>query len=223
MKAASQLLKLPYYPAKIVSLKQKPKVFSFTITKPNWSWLLGIICLFLFISLAHSYDISLLYSSPDQNINFFLVWILYSILIYFIGRIGIYKIGIREERKKNRSYSVDRTQKNEHISTLEKILISQRKFLDSDLTLESIALEMQISKGHLSRVINNNLRMSFTDYVNKLRVEEAKSHLKNSEFSNYTLVAIGLEAGFNSKSTFNSAFKKIAGVTPSEFKNAHLN
>jgi AraC-like DNA-binding protein len=147
-----------------------------------------------------------------------------------MGRIGLYKLGIREEQKNirqysrlNRTNSNDHTQKNEHISSLQKILISQRKFMDSELTLESVANDMQISKGHLSRVINNNLRMSFTDYINSLRVEEAKSYLQNSDFSNYTLVAIGLEAGFNSKSTFNSAFKKIAGVTPSEFKKAHSN
>jgi len=55
-----------------------------------------------------------------------------------------------------------------------------------------------------------------------LRVEEAKTYLIDNEFANYTLVAIGLEAGFNSKSAFNSSFKKITGKTPSQFKQRHI-
>jgi len=56
-----------------------------------------------------------------------------------------------------------------------------------------------------------------------LRVEEAKLYLTDTDFSNYTLVAIGLEAGFNSKSAFNNSFKKITGQTPSQFKQRHIN
>ena len=49
-------------------------------------------------------------------------------------------------------------------------------------------------------------------------MEEAKKYLTKPEFSNYTLLAIGLEAGFNSKSAFNASFKKITGLTPSQYK-----
>jgi AraC-like DNA-binding protein len=100
-------------------------------------------------------------------------------------------------------------------------LIEDRRFLDSSISLEIIADELNISKGHLSRIINNELSVSFSDYLNNLRVEEAKLYLQNVDFSKYTLVSIGLEAGFNSKSTFNSTFKKFTGLTPSEFKSTH--
>ena len=62
------------------------------------------------------------------------------------------------------------------------------------------------------------MNTSFPDYLNSFRIEEAKSYLKNPEFSKYTIVSIGLEAGFNSKSSFYSVFKKTTGETPAAFK-----
>lgn len=90
--------------------------------------------------------------------------------------------------------------------------------MNSNFSAEMLAEELQISKSHLSRVFSNEMNTSFSDYINTLRVEEAKSYLKNPDFSNYTLIAIGLEAGFNSKTTFNTTFKKITGQTPSQFR-----
>lgn len=67
-------------------------------------------------------------------------------------------------------------------------------------------------------MINAELHTSYTDYINALRVEQAKLTIQNPESEKYTLIAIGLESGFNSKSAFNNAFKKFTGITPSEFK-----
>ena len=210
---------------KVIRLQKKLKVFKLPVIKPRLNWLLGILSLLLVIAVVYGHSIFVMFTSPNAITNFYAVWILETFLVYFLGHIGIYKFGIHEERKKirkyaeqNRGYSITEKQKNEHIAALEKVLIDEKQFLDNTISLDSIASELNLSKGHLSRVINSELNTSFSDYINSLRVEEAKSYLKNSEFSNYTLVAIGLEAGFNSKSTFNSAFKKVTGNTPSEFK-----
>ncbi|PKA82562.1 AraC-like DNA-binding protein [Ulvibacter sp. MAR_2010_11] len=111
---------------------------------------------------------------------------------------------------------------NRHIRAFKRLCIEEKKFLDN-LSLKTTACEIGISTGHLSRIINTEINISFSDYINVLRVEEAKTYLINPKFSKYTIAAIGLEAGFNSKSTFNDSFKKIAGCTPSEFKKGHLN
>ena len=108
--------------------------------------------------------------------------------------------------------------RNEYIIALEDFIVSQRNYLDSSLSLEMVADKLNLNKSYLSRLINLELGKSFTDYVNELRVEEAKSYIANPDFWNYTLVSIGLEAGFNSKSAFNLAFKKFTGLTPSEYK-----
>ena len=157
--------------------------------------------------------------------NWYIIYIGMAATIYWMGHIGIYKFGIEEERRKIRNYSIvsrDKPNlakpKNEHIIALEKLLIGEKRFLDPTLTLDKTADELKISKSHLSRTINAELGMGFPDYLNSLRVDAAKSYLTNPEFANYTLVAIGLEAGFNSKTTFNAAFKKVTSVTPSEFR-----
>jgi len=159
----------------------------------------------------------------------YLLYICMSIIVYWMGHIGIYKFGVEQERKKIRDYSIEITshltlekQKNEHIAALEKLLVGERRFLDPSITLDKLAGELNLSKSHLSRIINTELHMGFPDYLNALRVEEAKLHLRNPEFANYTLVAIGLEAGFNSKTTFNTAFKKATAMTPSEYRNGAL-
>lgn len=157
---------------------------------------------------------------------FYALWIGMSIMIYWLGHVGIYKYGVQQERKSIRNYSIENKvvypvlrSKNGHIDALENLLVNQKMFLDPMLTLDKLAEEMKLSKSHLSRIINSELGIGFPDYLNSLRVEEAKRHLLNPEFANYTLVAIGLEAGFNSKTTFNTVFKKITTMTPSEFRN----
>ena len=64
---------------------------------------------------------------------------------------------------------------------------------------------------------------SFTNYVHSFRIKEAKTYLSNPEFSSYTMVSIGLEAGFNSRSAFFDVFKKETGKTPLQYKKDQLN
>lgn len=155
----------------------------------------------------------------------YIIYIGMAITVYWMGHVGIYKFGVEQERKKIRHFANGQPipyepekQKNEHIAALEKLLVDQKRFLDATLTLDKIAEELSISKSHLSRIINAELRMGFPDYLNSLRVEEAKAYLNNPDFAHYTLLAIGLEAGFNSKTTFNTAFKKATTLTPSEYR-----
>ncbi|NAS13908.1 helix-turn-helix domain-containing protein [Poritiphilus flavus] len=97
-------------------------------------------------------------------------------------------------------------------------VIENQRFLDPNFSLEKLAGELHLGASTLSRIINQQAEKNFPDYINTLRVEEAKKLLKDDEFSAYTIVAIGLECGFNSKSTFYSAFKKFTGLTPTSYR-----
>lgn len=90
------------------------------------------------------------------------------------------------------------------------------------LSLESLAKELNMSKGHLSFLINTYSKLNFSDYINSFRVAQVKNWILDHDFVNYTIESIGLESGFNSKSTFYSAFKKFTGLTPSQFKQMNL-
>ncbi|WP_034060621.1 AraC family transcriptional regulator [Lacinutrix jangbogonensis] len=102
------------------------------------------------------------------------------------------------------------------IQELSTLMHTKALFKNSDVKLKDLAEELKISKHHLSQLLNDNLGKSFAQYINALRIEEAKRLLlENSQF---TLEAIGFEAGFSSKSTFYATFKRIIGQTPAEFK-----
>ena len=166
----------------------------------------------------------------DHKMFYTPMYVITSLVIYLLGYIGIHKIGILNERKKIKSYLKEHSDiyilekpKSNHIAQIEKIVIENRKYLDPNISLDALSEELQLSKSHLSRIINAELNTSFTDYINSLRVSEAKKLLLNSDFSNYTLVAIGLESGFNSKTTFNTVFKKLTNQTPSQFRKNHTN
>lgn len=207
----------------IDTYQNTPEKHDRIIVKTKLLWLKALfVILFIFILL---WFYATLQAAIIQEYPAYLLLIGISICIYVMGYVGTRKIGIQEERKKirqfdfaNRPYSISEATKSKHIVALEKILIDEKKFLDPSTTLETLATDLDLSKSHLSRIINAELKTTFSDYINLLRVNEAKRYLLEHEFSNYTLLAIGLEAGFNSKTTFNSAFKKFTGMTPSAFK-----
>ena len=202
--------------------------FVFPEINPQLSWFLNVLIWLFALSIIW---FAVTIADYFYNTNYwYFVYISMAVVIYYMGHIGIYKFGIEQERKKIRNYSIENhakyeitKQKNGHIVKFEKLFIGEKRYLDPTLTLEKIAEELDLSKSHLSRIINTELQIGFPEYLNALRVKEAKSYLKNPDFAHYTIVAIGLEAGFNSKTTFNTVFKKVTSSTPSEYRSSVLN
>ena len=95
---------------------------------------------------------------------------------------------------------------------------NEKPYLDSKLSLKQLAAFLELSTNHTSQIINENLNKNFFDFVNDYRINEVKKCLSDSKFSQYTLLAIAYECGFNSKSSFNSLFKIKTGLTPSEYQ-----
>lgn len=94
----------------------------------------------------------------------------------------------------------------------------EKLYQEPELTLQQLASRLDVSPHHLSQAINDGLKKSFYDLVNGYRVEEAKRLLLDDKTISYTILSIGFEAGFNSKTTFNTVFKKFTGLTPSDFR-----
>lgn len=214
---------------KVNQHKKNTSDFSVSIVKVHVDWIITTFIAIIIVAVVWIIH-TIMYMQNPGEVSFYPLWILMAILIYWFGHIGIYNYGIVEERKKIRKkrkskIAIEEQGKTKHIIIvrLKHFLEDEKRFLDASLTLEKTAEALELSQGHLSKIINTELGISFKDYINALRVEEAKSYLADDAFSNYTLVAIGLEAGFNSKSAFNSSFKKITGETPSQFKRKHIN
>jgi len=152
-----------------------------------------------------------------------------SIIIYYMGYLGLRQPTIfspaEELGTSARKYekSALTPEKGRELATrLKGFMEQERPFLDSELTLPKLAELLQVPPHHLSQIINESLGQNFFDFVNAYRVEEARRLFQDPEKSAYTVLAVAEEAGFNSKTAFNSAFKKVTGQTPSEYRSKSL-
>jgi AraC-like DNA-binding protein len=134
-----------------------------------------------------------------------------------IERIELRKVIAFEEKYKISIPNSHHLEENK-FQQIRTYIEKNKRFRDPTFSLEKLASEMKISTSKLSHLINQESGYNFSDYINYLRVEKAKKYLTKSNYSAYTIVAIGLECGFNSKSTFYTAFKKFTHITPSEFR-----
>ena len=109
-------------------------------------------------------------------------------------------------------------QKKKIFDEIESLLLEKKLFTEPKLTVEFLTNEVDINAAKLSNIIKLFSENSFNEYINEFRIELAKELLLDENYKNYTITAIGLESGFNSKSTFYSTFKKHTGNTPSAYQ-----
>jgi AraC-like DNA-binding protein len=109
-----------------------------------------------------------------------------------------------------------------YLNKLLQLMETEKLFTNSDLKLQDLADKLSLSPHHLSQIINERRGQNFFDFLNQYRIAEAKKYLTAPEKQNYTILSIALEVGFNNKASFNTAFKKYTGMTPSQFRDAEV-
>ena len=142
--------------------------------------------------------------------------------IYFIGFLGYNKSkllnGIKVDTSKYQSTTMTA---KASLQVFKKIKISMEKekvFTDNELRLPMLAEQLSLTPHQVSQVINEHARMNFSDFINSYRVEEAKRLFDEIPKINQ----VAYDVGFNNKTSFNLAFKKFTGLTPTEYKNQML-
>jgi AraC-like DNA-binding protein len=123
----------------------------------------------------------------------------------------------RESSRYERSGLSDAVSK-EYLTRLQNYLQDEKPFFESELTIHDLSNKLDISRHHLTQVINEKLNKNFYTFINEYRLEEFKKRLIDPKYNNLTVLAIAYDSGFNSKSTFNNFFKKVTGMTPSQYK-----
>ena len=138
---------------------------------------------------------------------------------YFTSLTKLYN-STSNARKNSKSPEAERKEKEEYqhqYTELTNYMKREEPYLDPDLTLSELARQLKTSTVKLSQTINSGLGKNFNDFINEYRVEAVKSMMLDEKKSNYSLLGIAQECGFNSKATFNRTFKKFTKLTPSEF------
>ncbi len=144
------------------------------------------------------------------------------ILLYGLPRIN-YKTIIDNSNALSKfiSFKNDMTNSDNKENILANSIISEinekQLYLNPDFSLNTAAKHFSIPNHHISFILNNHIKKSFPDIVSEMRIDHAIQLLKDNRNKKYTMEAIGNISGFNSRTTFYVSFKKIMGITPSEY------
>ncbi|MFC2138044.1 helix-turn-helix domain-containing protein [Bacteroidota bacterium] len=105
-----------------------------------------------------------------------------------------------------------------YLEKLESFMVTSKPYLSSTINLPDLAKGISIPARYISQVLNEKLEMSFYDFMNKYRIDEAKNLLSQEKYCDRSIINIAYDCGFNSKSVFNASFKKFTGITPKEYR-----
>ncbi len=146
--------------------------------------------------------------------------------IYLVGYLGFRQPELfhtylesakRKEPRYERSSLKEEVAKN-HLEQLLQIMQNEKPYLDSELKIQQLAEKAGISSHHLSQVINEQLKQNYADFINSYRIAEARRLLSLPEYDSTKILHVAFDVGYANKATFNAAFKKFTGMSPTEFK-----
>ncbi len=199
--------------------------FSYT-ERISLVWLRNLLVIFIVLWIA--FVMRIFYRSK-------LVWglsALFSILsVYFVGYFGYNQPVIFQEamddtapdansksKKKYASSALTEKEILENLNKVQMLMDKERLFLKNDLKIGDVGQKIHLPAYYVSQVINERLGKNFFDFINEYRVKEVQVRLSDRNNDHLTILAIGYDSGFNSKTAFYSAFKRVTGVTPMDFK-----
>jgi AraC-like DNA-binding protein len=214
--------------------KNIPYNFSNYTPRNTLNWSVFVLVLFLILFIA---DFLIFYFSTVLNIKIPIIHILplnitlftFIIIFFGINQTVIYQksndlsevnLPAKETPDSPRNDSgLNQEKKNEELTeTIVHYLKNKKPYLNPDYSLQMMVEDLNLSRQKLSYLINMGQQKNFYKLINEFRVQEVKEKLLDPNFSNYSVLGIGLDCGFNSKTSFNRIFKEETGYTPSEFK-----
>lgn len=213
----------------IIDYRREIKNYYSSINKLSLTWMLYVVGAFFVMWMVDLITFILgnleLLNPNDENYLAFI-----SLSINFVFAILIFYKALQHpefftglpETEKHQKYEHSRLsekEKTEYLQNLETYFNSEKPFLNPELTISDVASNLNVSAKYLSQVINEHKGKNFYDFINSYRIEEAKKQLTQIADSKKTVLEVLYESGFNSKSAFNSAFKKQTGFTPTQFRN----
>ncbi len=201
--------------------------------KIDWLW--RLVLAVVPITIVWGFDLAMIAFGKEYNSDIqLLTWGFVIVFIYFVS--------FQAFRNKNlmdgvssQSDSLQKNQESSHggrndlpvgnedsdqilIRKLKQHMKEEQPFLDASLSIYQLAKQLGVSSRELSLIINHRLNKHFFDFVNEYRIRKAMELLKDPENQKTTVLEILYAVGFNSKSSFNTVFKKVTGKTPTQFR-----
>jgi AraC-like DNA-binding protein/NADH:ubiquinone oxidoreductase subunit 6 (subunit J) len=191
----------------------------------NISWVRFFLAVFQLVNLFFLFSLFAVIHLQTKTWLFESVGVIFSLSIFALGYKGILQReilqpSVREENSDPPSFvsKENKQHDQELIDRITSFMNDKKPFLDPELTLTSLALQLSLNRSQLSQLINEGMGDNFYNFVNKFRVEEVKRLMVNPKYKNLNMLGLAFEAGFKSKSTFNLIFKRFTGLTPSEYR-----
>jgi AraC-like DNA-binding protein len=195
-----------------------------SIEKINLSWMIFVLAGF---SIKWSADIWM-YFNGLFGLSEELPLVISRLALFLFVNIVIYKglkqpeifSGILEVQPTKRPF-LSKSLEEQYLEKLSAYMAAKKPYLNPDITLMDLAEHVSIPYRALSEVINNKLKQNFYDFINSYRIHESKKLLLEKSEKLKTILEILYEVGYNSKSSFNNAFKKFTGMTPTEYRRSY--
>lgn len=207
----------------IVYVMRQPRVGS----TASWArWLTGFYL--VFVLAYYSYFILIQFPFFNSTWDYHISAVM-TAMIYLIAYAGYVQPAVFEgfqwtepgSPTKYRNSGLTTEASKSLLQNLQLLMREEVLYHDAEINLDKLAARLNASKHHVSQVINEQLGSSFFEYINQLRVEEAKKLLVETTKSDFHIIEIAYVVGFNNKVSFNAAFKKATGMTPTEYRRHH--
>ncbi|OJJ22308.1 hypothetical protein BKI52_06395 [marine bacterium AO1-C] len=194
------------------------------LTKTYRKYLQTILILLLVCLVGWTQGYVLYFFNAKSLLSFLgsnLAWLLPTGITYFLGYLTAVKPKFFQipttPKAKYQNSPLVKADLKKYQQQLEKLMESQQPYLDAQLTLQKLSVLLDLKPAQLSQIINEGYQKNFFDFVNTYRIQHFIKLVSVQTHEHKTLLGMALEVGFNSKSTFNRAFKKEHQMTPTAY------
>lgn len=205
----------------VIKYLRKNSLSFFKTRDAKLKWLRNLIAFFLVLIIIAGYNGFFIKKSTYNYIGATIL----SSFLYFVSFSYIinstflrYKESSESQKFKYSKSSLSNEVKDEILEKIKDVMENEKLYKDNLISLSMLSKKVCETSNHVSQVINECLNQNFYDFLAKYRIDEAKNILKSKDYQNLTIEQVAYEVGYNSKSAFNAAFKKICGKSPSEFR-----
>ena len=232
----SEIQFISYIIAIFIVLEKYKTIYLENYSNANYAVYKWLFQITLFSCIAHSFVLvrwflsNSIYQEYVLNINLLISFSVLSITIFFVLKALYYPqlfTGINmnleplstTSKKKTKALSAKESEvESQYLETLITFMNDKKPYLDFELTLQKLSIKTKIPEKELSLLINHHLGKHFFDFINEYRINDAKKLLQAPSKKDLTVLEILYEVGFNSKSSFYSAFKKATNQTPTQYR-----